>query len=93
MVSGDFCTLNYHFVFLFFGQLSGNFLKITFFKKGCKIGFFNCLCFEMIFEQSRFVTLLKHYKIGFQSIFMFFVVEREEKEKQNDNWNFRIWVV
>ena len=50
MVSSDFCTLNYHFVFLCFGQLSGNFLKIFFFvKKGAKIGFFNVLCFELNF--------------------------------------------
>ena len=31
---------------VFCAQLSGNFLKIAFFKKGAKIGFFNFQCFK-----------------------------------------------
>ena len=61
MVSSDlFCTLSYHFVF-FCAQVSGNFLKIAFFKKRVqKLGFFNFQCFKFKFLEFSFLGLPKH---------------------------------
>ena len=42
-------------------QLSANFLKVAFSKKGGKIGFFKFLCFKFIFWKSSFLGLPKHY--------------------------------
>ena len=57
-----FLVLSYHFVF-FCVQLFANFLKLAFFnKKGAKIGFFNFLCFKLLFWQFSFLGLQKHYK-------------------------------
>ena len=48
-------------------QLSGSFLKIAFFKKGTKIGFFNFLCFK--FKNVKlFFRFAKALKIGFSAI-------------------------
>ena len=50
-------------VFFFGAQLSGNFLKIAFFKKGAKIEVFQfSVCLTLNFENSLFLGLLKHYK-------------------------------
>ena len=67
-------------MFLFFVQLSGNFLNIAFSKKGANFVFFNFLCFEMIFLKKK-TDFAKTLKKGFQSIFVFFVVAIEEKTK------------
>ena len=76
MVSSDFCTLNYHFVCVcVFSQLSVDFLIFFFFKKGCK----HCSFLEFLCFKSNFLCLLKHYKNKGFSIYVFFVVEREEK--------------
>ena len=49
------CTLSYHFVFLFCAQLSGNFLKIAFFKKRVqKLGFSIFSVLSIKFENSLF---------------------------------------
>ena len=55
-------THNYHFVF-FCAQLSGNYLKIAFFKKGVqKLGFSIFCVLGLHFENYLFLDLLKHYK-------------------------------
>ena len=75
----------------FCAQLSGNFLKIAFFKKRVqKLGFSNFSVLSSFLKWS-FLGLLKHYKNrGFSRFLCFFVVEREEKRQKNDNWNF--WI-
>ena len=64
--------------------LSSNFLKIgiSFLKKGAFL-FLKILCLKFNFENSLFV-FAKTLAI------LCFVVEREEKRKNNDNWNF--WI-
>ena len=58
MVSRDLvCTLSYHFVFFFGAQLSGNFLKIAFFKKRVqKLGFSIFSVLSIKFENSLFLV-------------------------------------
>ena len=76
------------FCFQFF-QFSKNSLLQ---KRGAKIGLFNFQCFKLIFWNSLFLGLLKHYKIGVSANLWFFVVEREEnRPKNNDNWN--LWIL
>ena len=60
-------------------QLSKNSL---FQKKGAKIGFFKFLCFKLIFGKFSFLGLLKHYKNRGFSRFLFFVFEREKRQKK-----------
>ena len=84
------CTLSYHFVFLSFGaQLSGNFLKIAFFKKRVqKLGFSIFSVLSLNFENSLFLGLLKHYKNrGFSSFWCFLLLIEKKTGKKNDNWN------
>ena len=78
---------------VFCPQFSGNFLKIAFFKKRVqKLGFPIFSVLSLNFENSLFLGLLKHYKNGgFQQIFVFCVVEREENKQKKDNWNLWIW--
>ena len=62
-VSGDFFLLSYHCVCFFCSQLSGNFLKIAFFKKRVqKLGFSVFCVLSLNFENSLFLGLPKHYK-------------------------------
>ena len=93
-VSGDY-VYSTIIVFFFGAQLSGKFLKIACFffqKRVQKLGFSIFCILILNFENSPFLGLLKHYKKGFQLMLVFFVVQREEKGKKNDNWNFWIWV-
>ena len=94
MVSSDcFCALSYHFVF-FCAQLSGNFRNIAFFKKRVqKLGFSIFSVLSLNFENSLFVGLLKHYKNrGFSKFWCFLLLKEKKQAKQNDKWNFWIWV-
>ena len=62
--------------FVFLGaQLSANFLKIAFLKKGCHSFLLCCKFCNFLFG------LLKHYKIGVSAKCWFFVVAREEAKK------------
>ena len=81
VVSSDlFCTLSYHFVFLFCAQLSGNFLKITFFKRRVqKLGFSFFSVLSLNFENYLFLGLLKHYKNRGFSNCLCFVLLKEKK--------------
>ena len=64
-------------------QLSGNFLKIAFFKKRVqKLGFSIFCVLSLNLEKLIFWGLQKHYKIGVSANFGVFVVEREEKDKK-----------
>ena len=86
VVSSGFLAQSIIILCVFCAQLSGNFLKIAFFKKGCHIFSVLSLSFE-----NYLLCLLKHYKIWGFSIFMLLVVAREENRQKNDNWNFWIW--
>ena len=91
VVSSDFlCTLSYHFVF-FCAQLSGNFLKIAFFKKRVQKLGFSIFCFKFKFWKFSFLGLLKHYKNRGFSNFCVFCCWKRRKRQKNDNWNFWIW--
>ena len=67
----------------FVAQVSGNFLKIAFFKKGCKIVFLEFLCckFFFLFILS-FFGLLKHYKTRGFSNLGFCCCKRRKKQKK-----------
>ena len=72
-------------------QLSKNSL---FQKMGAKIGFFNFLCFKLIFGKFSFFRFAKtHIKIGVSADFCVFCFwKRKKGKKKNDNWNLWIWV-
>ena len=69
-------------------QFSKN--SLFFQKRVQKLGFSVFCVLSLNFENYLFFGLLKHYKIGVSANFCVFVVEREEKGKKNDSWNFRI---
>ena len=77
----------------FCAQLSGSYLKIAFFKKGAKIGFFKFLCFKLIFGKFSVLGLLKLYKNRGFSRFLCFLFLKEKKGKKSDNWNFWFFFV
>ena len=60
VVSSDFWHTQLSFCVFFCAQLAGSYLKIVFFfffffqKKGAKIGFFEFLCFKLIFGKFSF---------------------------------------
>ena len=72
-------------VCVFCSQLSGNFLKIAFFKKRVqKLGFSIFCVLSLNFEKYLFRGFAKNtIKIGVSANFGVFVVEREEKGKKN----------
>ena len=84
MVSSDFLHTQLSFSVFFCAQLSGNYLKIAFFfqKMGAKIGFFNFLCFKLIFGKFSFLGLLKHYKNRGFSRFLCFLFLKKKKGKK-----------
>ena len=69
MVSSGFWHTQLSFCVFLLAQLSGTFLKIAFLKKGFKNWVFDFLCFNLKFEASLFLGLLKHYKIGVSANF------------------------
>ena len=70
-------------MFLFGAQLSGNFIKIAFFKYAAKIGFFKFLCFKFKFWKLSFLGLLKHYKTrGFRAFLGFSCWKRRKRPKR-----------
>ena len=80
VVSSVFCTVSYHFVFCC-AHLSGNFLKRAFFQKLSPF-FSNFSVSSLIFENSHFLRLLKHYKNrGFSKIVYFCWTFKEKKNK------------
>ena len=77
-----FCSIIIVCVCVFCSQLLANFLKIAFFKKRVqKLGFSIFCVLSLNFENSLFLGLLKHYKIGVSANFCVFLVVREEKGK------------
>ena len=67
----------------FCAQLSGNFLKIAFFKKRVqKLGFSIFSVLSLNFEKFLFLGLPKHYKIGVSAILCVFIAEREENRQK-----------
>ena len=94
MVSSDFWHTHRVIILCFFcAQLSGNYLKIAFFKKGVQnwVFFFNFLCFRFNFWKLSFLGLLKHYKNRGFSWCWCFTLLKETEGKKNDNWNF--WIL
>ena len=87
MVSSDFAH-SVIILFFFLAQLSGNFLKIAFQKRA---QFF--LCLSLIFESYPFLCWLKHYQYrGFGNVLCFCCLKKRKKAKNNNSWNFWIWV-
>ena len=84
MVSSDFLHTQLSFGVFFLCPIIWQLSKNSLFQKmGAKIGFFNFLCFKLIFGKFSFLGLLKHYKnMGFQQIFVFFVFEKEKKARK-----------
>ena len=71
------------FCVFFCPQFSGNFLKITFFKKRVqKLGFSIFSVLSLNFEKYLFLGLLKHYKNRGFSNFLCFVLLKEKKTGQ-----------
>ena len=67
-------------------QLSWNFLKIGNSKKGA----FFCLKFSFC---CCFLCWPKHYENrGFSKLLCLCCLKRRKRQKQNDDWNFWIWV-
>ena len=75
-----FWVLSYQFVFFLCFHLFANFLKIAFFKKRVqKLGFSIFSVLSLIFENSLFLGLLKHYKNRGFSRFLCFWLLKEKK--------------
>ena len=71
-------------LFVFCAQLSGNFLKIAFFKKRVQKLVFSIFCvLSLNFENYLFFGLLKHYKNrGFGEFLCFLVLKEKKKAKK-----------
>ena len=73
-------------------QFSKN--SLFFFKKRVQKWGFSNFCVLSLNHEKYFLGLLKHHRIrGFNQCLWFFVVEKEEKGKKNDNLNFWFGVV
>ena len=79
-VSGDFLGAQLSICVFFCVQLFSSFLKIAFFKKGCKkMGFSMFSVLSYFFENSLFLGLLKHYRNRGFSNFWVLLLLKEKK--------------